>query len=83
MELEDTGLGSYPIADSWTDFFSAGQAEDAVLPAPSLLAQQAQQQTVVSQLMAAEPVDCSRESFSVQELVQVCILLCSSGLLLG
>lgn len=77
MDFEDAGLGADPVADSWTDFFSAEQAEDPVLPSPSLMAaQQAHQQTAVSQLMAAEPVDPSRESFSVQELVQVCILLC-------
>ena len=77
MDLEEPGLGSLPIADSWTDFFSADQAEDPVLSAPSLLAQHVQKPTErMSQLMAAEPVDTPRASFSVQELVQVSILLC-------
>ncbi|KAK9806466.1 hypothetical protein WJX73_010634 [Symbiochloris irregularis] len=74
MELGDAHLSSPGMPDSWTDFFSAGQAEEPLIPAPFLLAQQQHpsrhQQQLVPQLMAPERVSHARESFSMQDLVQ-------------
>ena len=72
MELGDSHLASPPIPDSWTDFFSTVQADEPLLPTPSLLAHHGvHHQQAVSRLMAPERPTTAQESFSVQDLVQV------------
>lgn len=76
MDVHDGAYAELPLADSWTDFFSAVQDEHPV-PAPAFTAheppqqQHQHQQVRASQYVAPEPVQQPRESCSIDKLVQV------------